>query len=77
MAIPSVLVNNHGPFCWGTDVEDSVHNAVALEEIARLAFNTILLGLETPVGKTLLDKHFMRKHGVGAYYGQKKKKLIK
>lgn len=70
MAIPSVLVNNHGPFCWGTDAENAVYNAVALEEIARMAFNTILLGANEPVSKTLLDKHYKRKHGNGAYYGQ-------
>lgn len=74
MAIPSVLVNNHGPFCWGTDVDNAVHNAIALEEIARMAFNTILLGAGKSVSKTLLDKHYNRKHGTGAYYGQTKNK---
>ena len=72
MANPSVIVNNHGPFCWGKDVQSAVCNAVALEEIARMAFNTVLLGTNTPVSKTLLNKHFNRKHGAGAYYGQKK-----
>ena len=70
--IPSVLVNSHGPFCWGKDAEDAVHNAVALEEIARMAFYTVLLGKTQPIGKPLLDKHFLRKHGKNAYYGQKK-----
>jgi L-ribulose-5-phosphate 4-epimerase len=74
MAIPSVLVNNHGPFCWGTDVGNAVFNAVALEEIARMAFYTSLLGAVKPVSKILLDKHYNRKHGGGAYYGQKKNK---
>jgi len=74
MAVPSVLVNNHGPFCWGRDVQNAVYNAIALEEIARMAFNTVLLGTNTPVSKTLLDKHFNRKHGAGAYYGQKRTK---
>jgi L-ribulose-5-phosphate 4-epimerase len=74
VAIPSVLVNNHGPFCWGADVKDAVYNAVALEEIARMAYFTVLLGREEPVGKSLLEKHFKRKHGAGAYYGQNKKK---
>ncbi len=72
LSIPSVLVNCHGPFCWGTDAEDAVYNAVALEEIARMAFYTVLLGKSDPVSKVLLDKHFKRKHGKGAYYGQKK-----
>lgn len=71
LAGPSVLVNNHGPFCWGTDAEDAVYNAIALEEIARMAFYTVLLGKKEPADKYLLDKHFKRKHGKGAYYGQK------
>ena len=70
LTVPSVLVNSHGPFCWGKDAEDAVHNAVALEEIARMAFYTVLLGRGGPVNKTLLDKHFNRKHGKDAYYGQ-------
>jgi L-ribulose-5-phosphate 4-epimerase len=73
LTIPSVLVNCHGPFCWGTDADDAVYNAVSLEEIARIAFYTVLLGKSEPVDKTLLDKHFKRKHGHGAYYGQKQK----
>ena len=73
--VPSVLVNSHGPFCWGKDAEDAVHIAVALEEIARMAFYTILLGRSEPVNKTLLDKHFNRKHGKDAYYGQNNSKL--
>ena len=75
MTLPSVLVNNHGPFCWGTDVKDAVYNAVALEEIARMAYYTVMLGHLQPVGRSLLEKHFKRKHGAGAYYGQNKKKL--
>jgi L-ribulose-5-phosphate 4-epimerase len=70
LTIPSVLVNSHGPFSWGSDAEHAVYNAVALEEIARMAFYTILLGRSEPVNKSLLDKHFQRKHGDGAYYGQ-------
>lgn len=73
MAIPSVLVSSHGPFCWGSDPEEAVYNAVALEEIARMAFYTFLLGKDEPVDKFLLDKHFGRKHGRNAYYGQGKK----
>ena len=70
LTIPSVLVNSHGPFCWGKDADDAVYNAIALEEIARMAFYTVLLGRSEPVKKTLLDKHFNRKHGKDAYYGQ-------
>ena len=70
LSVPSILVNCHGPFCWGVDPENAVYNAVALEEIARMAFYTVLLGKKEPVDKALLDKHFKRKHGSGAYYGQ-------
>jgi L-ribulose-5-phosphate 4-epimerase len=69
-ALPSVLVHSHGPFCWGDSPEKAVYNAIALEEIARMAFYTILLGRTEPVEKALLDKHFRRKHGNDAYYGQ-------
>lgn len=71
VAVPSVLVHSHGPFCWGEDPEKAVYNAVALEEIARMAFNTIMLGRAEQVEKALLEKHFKRKHGKDAYYGQK------
>jgi L-ribulose-5-phosphate 4-epimerase len=74
LTVPSVLVNSHGPFCWGKDAEEAVYNAVALEEIARMAFYTVLLGRDEPVNKVLLDKHFNRKHGKDAYYGQNKSK---
>jgi L-ribulose-5-phosphate 4-epimerase len=73
LTVPSVLVNSHGPFCWGTDAENAVYNAVALEEIARMAFFTMLLGRSEPINNSLLDKHFKRKHGTDAYYGQDKK----
>jgi len=72
LTIPSVLVNSHGPFCWGKNAEDAVYNAIALEEIAKMAFYTVLLGRDEAVNKSLLDKHFNRKHGKDAYYGQKK-----
>jgi len=72
--VPSILVNCHGPFSWGKDAEGAVYNAVALEEIARMAFYTVLLGKTDPVDKYLLDKHYNRKHGIDAYYGQGKKK---
>jgi len=72
LTVPSVLVSGHGPFCWGTDADSAVYNAVALEEIARMAFYTVLLGRNESIKKSLLDKHFKRKHGDGAYYGQDK-----
>lgn len=72
LSVPSVLVKCHGPFSWGKDPETAVYNAVALEEIARMAFYTVLLGNKEPVDNYLLDKHYKRKHGSNAYYGQKK-----
>ena len=72
--MPAVLVKNHGPFTWGTDPFNAVHNAVVLEEVAMMAFHTQLLtGSREPMPQVLLDKHFLRKHGPDAYYGQKKK----
>ena len=76
LTVPSVLVNGHGPFCWGTNAENAVYNAVALEEIAKMAFYTVLLGKTEPISQYLLDKHFKRKHGSDAYYGQGKQKKI-
>jgi len=68
---PAVLVPGHGPFCWGATATEAAHNAVLLEEIARLAYHTLLLNpLARPLHAPLLDKHFLRKHGPGAYYGQ-------
>ena len=69
--IPAVLVNSHGPFVWGTDAHNAVHNAVVLEEVAFMAFHSMGLtpGLP-PMQQELLDKHYLRKHGPGAYYGQ-------
>jgi L-ribulose-5-phosphate 4-epimerase len=70
--MPGVLVNNHGPFSWGKDPMEAVHNAVILEELAKMAYHTISLSPDIgPISKSLLDKHFLRKHGEGAYYGQK------
>jgi L-ribulose-5-phosphate 4-epimerase len=69
---PAVLVASHGPFTWGASVEDAVHNAAVLEFIARLAAETLCLNPKTrPMQPALLDKHFLRKHGPQAYYGQK------
>ena len=69
--IPAVLVNSHGPFCWGKDPDNAVHNAVVLEELAFMAFHTEALSPKVGVmQKELLDKHYLRKHGKNAYYGQ-------
>ena len=84
---PAVLVRNHGPFTWGTDADNAVHNAVVLEQVAKMAF--VSMGVEasftgarrnaydlTPapsMNKLLIEKHYSRKHGPNAYYGQKKK----
>lgn len=70
LSVPSVLVNGHAPFCWGKNADEAVFNAVALEEISKIAFNTVLLGQNDPIDKYLLDKHFTRKHGRNSYYGQ-------
>ena len=75
MSIPGVLVNQHGPFAWGADAEEAVHNAVVLEEVAKIAWRTIMLKPHIkPMDQNLLDKHFLRKHGANAYYGQQKNK---
>jgi L-ribulose-5-phosphate 4-epimerase len=69
---PAVLVGSHGPFAWGANVGEAVHNAIALEFIARLAGETLRLNPKTkPMQPVLLDKHFLRKHGPKASYGQK------
>lgn len=69
--VPAVLVKNHGPFTWGTDAFNAVHNAVVLEEVAFMAFHTQMLTSDRdPMPNVLLDKHFLRKHGPNAYYGQ-------
>jgi L-ribulose-5-phosphate 4-epimerase len=72
MQHPAVLVASHGPFTWGKDAHDAVHNACVLEFIARLASETLRINPKTkPMQPVLLDKHFMRKHGPGATYGQR------
>ena len=68
---PGVLVANHGPFTWGRDASAAAHNAVILESIARMAFFTISINHQaSPIGSSLHDRHFLRKHGSNAYYGQ-------
>jgi L-ribulose-5-phosphate 4-epimerase len=73
-AIPAVLVHSHGPFVWGADPAEAVHNAVVLEEVAFMNFHAMMLepGIQ-PMQQELLDKHYLRKHGANAYYGQTKK----
>lgn len=74
-SIPAVLVHSHGPFCWGKDANEAVHNAVVLEEVAFMAWHNLALdAVLPPMQQELLDKHFLRKHGKNAYYGQKKQK---
>ncbi|NWG13543.1 MAG: L-ribulose-5-phosphate 4-epimerase [Acidobacteria bacterium] len=69
---PGVLVHGHGPFCWGASAREACHAAGILEEIARLALYTLSINRESsPISSELLDKHFLRKHGSGAYYGQR------
>ena len=70
--IPAVLVHSHGPFAWGTDADNAVHNAVVLEELAFMACHTESINPQMiPMQQELLDKHYLRKHGKNAYYGQK------
>jgi L-ribulose-5-phosphate 4-epimerase len=70
--VPGVLVKGHGPFSWGKDPHEAVHNAVVMEEVAKMAFRTFMLSPGIgQIDQTLLDKHFLRKHGPNAYYGQK------
>lgn len=71
LAIPSVIINGHGPFSWGTDAHNAVHNAVVLEQVAKMAHHTLTLNSVKGIDQYLLDKHYKRKHGPGAYYGQK------
>lgn len=70
--VPAVLCKNHGPFAWGKDADEAVHNAVVLEEVAKMNFMTEMLNPKVePTPECMQNKHFLRKHGPGAYYGQK------
>ncbi len=70
--VPGVLVYSHGPFAWGSDAENAVHNAVVMEEVAKMAFLSTMINPDVPpMQQELLDRHYLRKHGPGAYYGQK------
>lgn len=72
MAVPAVLCTNHGPFAWGTDAKNAVHNAVVLEEVAKMALFTEQLNPHVqPAPQRIQDKHYYRKHGANAYYGNK------
>jgi len=70
-ALPSVVVSGHAPFSWGKDAKDAVHNAVVLEEISVMALSTRTLNRDIKIQQELSDKHYNRKHGENAYYGQR------
>lgn len=70
---PGVLVKNHGPFSWGTSPANAVYNAKVMEQCAKMAFVSLMVNPETTMNPLLIEKHYMRKHGPNAYYGQKKK----
>jgi L-ribulose-5-phosphate 4-epimerase len=72
VAMPGVLLSGHASFSWGKNANQALHNAVVLEEVAKMALNTYMLNPQiTAIDQFLLDKHYLRKHGVNAYYGQK------
>lgn len=71
MAVPGIIVKNHGPFCWGTGPANAVYNAVVLETVAEMDLKTLMLNRDASMAQYVLDKHYMRKHGPNAYYGQK------
>ena len=69
--VPGVLVFSHGPFAWGKDAMEAVHNAVVMEEVAFMDWHAMMINPDRgPMQQTLLDKHYLRKHGKNAYYGQ-------
>ncbi|RMC92301.1 L-ribulose-5-phosphate 4-epimerase [Clostridium autoethanogenum] len=71
LKIPGIIVKNHGPFAWGIDAANSVYNAVVMEKVAEMDIKTLLLNPNSSMSQYILDKHYMRKHGPKAYYGQK------
>ncbi|MEE1172365.1 MAG: L-ribulose-5-phosphate 4-epimerase [Ruminococcus sp.] len=73
MAVPAILVKSHGPFTWGKNAVDSVYHAVVLETVAEMAMKTMQLNPQSELKQYVLDKHYFRKHGVDAYYGQNQK----
>lgn len=72
MAVPGIVVRNHGPFSWGKDAAASVYHAVVMETVAEMDLKTLMLNPDAAISQYVLDKHYMRKHGPNAYYGQKK-----
>ena len=70
MAVPGIIVKNHGPFAWGTDPENAVYNAVVMERVAEMDIKTLMINPNAQMQEYILDKHYMRKHGLNAYYGQ-------
>ena len=70
MAVPGIIVKNHGPFAWGTDPENAVYNAVVMERVAEMDIKTLMINPNAQMQEYILDKHYMRKHGSNAYYGQ-------
>ena len=73
LEMPAVLVASHGPFTWGPDPEAAADNAIALEAVAAMAIETLALDpAARPVARSLLDRHYQRKHGATAYYGQRR-----
>lgn len=72
MAVPGVLVGQHGPFAWGKNPHEAVHNARVMDEVAKMAYRSEILGNKKTIDPFLLDKHYTRKHGKDAYYGQNK-----
>jgi len=69
--VPGVLVHNHGPFSWGKDAHDAVHNAVVMEQVAKMATISFSVNPDLKMNPLLIKKHYERKHGKNAYYGQK------
>ena len=71
IAVPGIVVKNHGPFAWGKSPENAVYNAVVMEKVAEMDLKTLMLNPNAEMKQYVLDKHYMRKHGPNAYYGQK------
>ena len=72
LSVPGIVVKNHGPFTWGRDPAQSVYHAVVLDTVAEMTLKTLLLNPQAEMPQYILDKHYLRKHGPNAYYGQKK-----
>ena len=70
LAVPGIIVKNHGPFCWGKNAANSVYHAVVLETVAEMDLKTLLLNPRASIEGFIIEKHYMRKHGLNAYYGQ-------